>query len=429
MKIVKIVFGILSILVGLVLFLEAWDVIRLASAAKVDGFHIYAGIIVAFIYIGIGIFSLVTLNSAHKSFESITIILSLVAFQLSFMGPELFGDLRFLSSWAIISLITCIITLIIKGKPQNKDMINAVSQSTNKEKCPYCHADIDANSMYCGACGKKIGKTCPHCGASMNEGDVFCTECGKKIDDVQAESAEEELPTKESPNDKSENDALVEDSKETSQKEEKEEEPQYNYEYEEEPKNYKPYIIGVIAVLLLLGCGWWYYDSSNQRVAREKAIADSLELVRQDSIHKADSLKNEELQAAEKEKHIEACKAFLNKFYKGLEGSQNVEEYVSNYITDNARKTLIEEYDYDCESNDCLAFWLFSYEAGSDTGPLRERTIEVEDENTYQVINTYELDYDGYTAYEYIVRLSIVKEGNFYKIDKIEKVSSGPIIG
>ena len=259
----------------------------------------------------------------------------------------------------------------------------------------------------------------------MNEGDAFCMQCGKKVDELQTEKTDEVVATKKCPRcgapiredahfcpncDKYVNEDSVETASSTPQTEE---EKDFNYSYvEEEPKTWRDYklpIFGGIFLVLFLGACWWYYDSSNKRVAMEKAIADSLEVVRQDSIHKADSLKNIKLQEAEKEQQIASCKAFLEKFYNGLDKAVDKNEYIRKHVTHKAQEFLRKEYDYYSES-DSMAIWIFSTDL---IGPMN-RTIEVVDDNTYKVITTAE-------DYEKEVVIGIIKEGNFYKIDTIEE--------
>ena len=173
-----------------------------------------------------------------------------------------------------------------------------------------------------------------------------------------------------------------------------------------------------------------YNEIKAAKIAREKFVKDSLEQVRQDSIKKAEAKMEEEKEAADKEQHIAACKAFLEKFFKGLDDSNDLQEYVKQNTTFKAQQFLKDEYDLEDDCSNCLATWMFTKESGTELGSFRERMIEMIDENTYQVISIYELDNAGqYTAYEYVVKIGIVKEGNFYKIDTIEKISASPIIG
>lgn len=284
--------------------------------------------------------------------------------------------------------------------------------------CPHCGASVNEGDAFCTECGKRVDEVpqatpleptkpkCPHCGALMNEGDAFCMECGKKVDELQPTETEEVIATKECIKEASDDNII-----ETPQMEEQEE-VEYHYDIEEEPKTWRDYklpIFGGIFLVLFLGACWWYYDSSNKRVAMEKAIADSLEVVRQDSIHKADSLKNIKLQEAEKEQQIASCKAFLEKFYNGLDKAVDKNEYIRKHVTHKAQEFLRKEYDYYSES-DSMAIWIFSTDL---IGPMN-RTIEVIDDNTYKVITTAE-------DYEKEVVIGIIKEGNFYKIDTIEE--------
>jgi predicted amidophosphoribosyltransferase len=326
-------------------------------------------------------------------------------------------------------------------------------------ECPHCGASVNEGDIFCTECGKRLDEVpqatssepikpkCPHCGAPMNEGDAFCMECGKKVDELQAEKADEVVATKECPHcgatmredarfcpncDKYVNNESSETASETPQTEE--ETQDFNYSYvEEEPKTWRDYklpIFGGIFLILFLGACWWFYDSSNKRVAEEKAIADFIEVVRQDSIKTAEAKMEEEKEAVDKEQHIAACKAFLEKFFKGLDNSNDLQEYVKQNTTFKAQQFLKDEYDLEDDCSNCLATWMFTKESGTEIGPLQDREIQMEDENTYQVVSIYELDNAGqYTAYEYVVKIGIVKEGNFYKIDTIEKISASPIIG
>ena len=189
--------------------------------------------------------------------------------------------------------------------------------------CPHCGASVNEGDTFCTECGKRIDEVnqatssvptkpkCPHCGASINEGDVFCMECGKKVNELQPTETEEVIATKERIKE-----ASVDNIIETPQTEEQEE-VEYHYDIEEEPKTWRDYklpIFGGIFLVLFLGACWWYYDSSNQRVAMEKTIADSLEMVRIDSMKKAEAKIEAERQEAEQKKREEEAEQFCKQF-------------------------------------------------------------------------------------------------------------------
>ena len=304
-------------------------------------------------------------------------------------------------------------------------------------ECPHCGAPVNEGDVFCTECGKRIDEVpqatsseptkpkCPHCDAFINEGDVFCMECGRKLDEPQPTEAVEVVAPKESVE---ETPSKIVDTPQTEEKDietpqAEEETKDFNYSYvEEEPKTWRDYklpIFGGIFIVFFLGACWWYYSSSSIRAAREKVVADSLEMVRIDSVKKAQAKIEAETEATEKEQQIASCKAFLEKFYeKGQD-----ENYIRQNVTKNALQFLKDEYDYECEDGDCLATWIFEYEGGSDYGAFKKRTIDVIDENTYIVGNHYTTE-DG-KDFLYSVRLGIVKQGNFYKIDTIEKEFEG----
>lgn len=332
-------------------------------------------------------------------------------------------------------------------------------------KCKYCNADIEQDSLFCSNCGKDLSKLkkCVKCGTLLDDDELFCHECGIKqeIEEDVVQNGDEESPLEKQciycgetieadsafcpfcgkqqevesmkeaepqiDESKPEEEPVVEEKHEPEEKaavkeapvqEEPEEQPTY---IEEEEKS-KTWLYVLLAVLI--GGAIWYFFINDAEKSTSNDNTNPVEMTDNTSEEVTDNT------PVENEEKVKATPlAFLEQFYKGLEESSYDSDYVRKYITFRAEKYLRDEYDYDCDGV-CLATWLFAYEAGSDTGGLRERNIEMIDENTYQVVNIYELEgFEGYTAYEYIVLLGIVKEGNSYKIDTIKVTSSRPIIG
>ena len=86
------------------------------------------------------------------------------------------------------------------------------------------------------------------------------------------------------------------------------------------------------------------------------------------------------------------------------------------YITPKLWKYLANAYDYDCEG-ECLATWKFFYEGGGDVSGLRSRQITARDVSHVLVENNYD-------NYEYDVLLTVIKDGDTYKIDSLKQEKS-----
>ena len=280
--------------------------------------------------------------------------------------------------------------------------------------CPYCGNQNSDDSLFCTECGKSFpqGAVCPHCGAGISDDDAFCQNCGKKI-------AEDPMPTStEPPHDAdASNDDVEVQINETDETEE------LNYSVEDETRSWRDkilYILGAIVIVGVLGVCLWNYYSSSQRaernIALEKVRQDSIEHVKQMERAKQDSIYK--VQQEEKE--------FLQKFYIKVDilSWEELEIYVRKNITKNALQELLDGYDYECSDENCLALWMFSYEAGGDCDKLIDRKIEQESENTFLVTNTWGYEHDSSFKTNYKVRLGIIKSEGSYKIDSIEKVYS-----
>ena len=112
------------------------------------------------------------------------------------------------------------------------------------------------------------------------------------------------------------------------------------------------------------------------------------------------------------QQEIDAKKAFVEKFYADWDDLLDY-DYVKKFITPKALQQLKDEYGYDCEG-ECLATWIFFYEAGGDTGGEISRTVKAQDGNHFLVENKYDNE-------DYSVVLTVIKEGDEYKIDEINR--------
>ena len=268
----------------------------------------------------------------------------------------------------------------------------------NGNTCRYCGALIYEGDVYCENCGKKIEKepisnvseqsfkSCPHCGAKLESDSIFCGECGKRLDG--AVQVTEPKPIQHEP-------TPIEEVKKNEILEEYEEQPSFI-------KQYLPYIIGGLIVLALIIGYFVWNNSKSEGNSQQIEAVDSLQT---DSISTDTELSPEE--------ETQARIQYIEDFYKNL-GSGDWDAFIRNNVNAHVHRILNQEYDYDCDNDDCLAVWLFTHEAGSDTGELLSRNIKAQDIDNYLVENKYEYG-------EYDVLLTLVKVDDSYKIADIEK--------
>lgn len=205
---------------------------------------------------------------------------------------------------------------------------------------------------------------CNKCGTQLSDGAKFCPKCGNPNDDTTYnDTAEERVSTSK-----------------------------------------KPLIITLVVLIIfaLLGGGWYYLRGQNSE--------DTIQIENKET-------QNEKLQ--------EGGKLFLENFYSKADklSWEDLEVYVRKNITKNALQDLIDGYDYECPEENCLALWMFFYEAGGDLDSLINRSIDPVSSNTYLVTSTWGYSDNSYPSSDYRVRLGVVKEGETFKIDNIENVT------
>ena len=149
--------------------------------------------------------------------------------------------------------------------------------------------------------------------------------------------------------------------------------------------------------------------------------ADGADAVNLDSAAEAEATLNVDELTEEKLEQMNAGKAFLEQFYKQLDDAEDEEALIRANVSDDALQSLKDSYDYDCESGDCIAFWLLTYNM-TDPGVLKKRTVEAVDQKTFKVCMTY--DCENGEWYDYFLEIELVKEGENYKIDSIEELKN-----
>ena len=159
----------------------------------------------------------------------------------------------------------------------------------------------------------------------------------------------------------------------------------------------------IMLAFMAVGCSS-SSSKAGQRTAAEDSVATEVGQVA-DSGNAADSV------------DMEAAKAFVERFYKeGYTVDLPDNDYLKQHVTQGMLKFLADSYDYDCEG-ECLAAWMFFYEDGGDVGGLESLNITARDGNHILVENKYE-------NYEYDVLLTVIKDGEEFKIDSLQQVRS-----
>ena len=178
----------------------------------------------------------------------------------------------------------------------------------------------------------------------------------------------------------------------------------------------KKVFLFVLSMMLLEG-GLTSCNGQQKQTQTERSESLALE----DSVAIPDSL-NGAVEDPAKKKDMEAVKAFVEQFYQGWSMDDLLEyDYPKKYITPKLLQFLADSYEFDCEG-ECLATWKFFYEGGGDVAEMKSRKITACDASHVLVENKY-------ANYEYTVLLTVIKDGDTFKIDSLQQKKSEYIDG
>lgn len=122
--------------------------------------------------------------------------------------------------------------------------------------------------------------------------------------------------------------------------------------------------------------------------------------------------------AGTKGKNVENDKK-VEAFITTMMNESQYEDYafLKKHCTPKMLEFLAECYDYDCESGDCLAGWMFRTEAQDNSEECRNGVEEVKSVGNGWYEYTF---YDG--GFKGITRLKIVFKGDLIMVDELVKV-------
>lgn len=225
-------------------------------------------------------------------------------------------------------------------------------------------------------------KYCSKCGAEMPEGAMFCTKCGKPIDEGTAIQSKREHKVN---------------------------------------KKTVYALLGTLGALFLIVLGAMFYseysEAREERLAREKFVADSLEKARKDSLRRIELAEQQRADSLFRQE----SKHFVESFYTVLLKRNGNDKIIEQSITLHAKKILIQLY-RDCWGGDenFMATWVFTKEYhDSPISDVYSFRVSEQEKGQYLVSIRYEYSETEYSEYD--VLLTIVKEENTYKIDNVEK--------
>lgn len=120
MKVWKLVSGILSIVLSVLVFSQS-ALAGLSNTLQENGeVGGSAGVIVAILLLVSGILSIVIRNSTGKGGNIALIIVSGIAAVMGFAGAGSYGDLKIWSAWCLILMVMAIVALITgRKKPED----------------------------------------------------------------------------------------------------------------------------------------------------------------------------------------------------------------------------------------------------------------------------------------------------------------------
>lgn len=279
-------------------------------------------------------------------------------------------------------------------------------------KCKYCNQEIDEGSVFCGYCGKKQPevKYCIKCGQEIGLEDIYCGYCGtSQLVEKKEISLQEEqrLQSTNQPNEECSLEANTHEINDESNDVESvnaiedaanEDKRQYESELgrsidnKNKPQSKKNLIIVLVAIVVIIGGILLFIPSNENRPYLSGNAIDSI---------------GGNNDVAQDNDNQEAIK-FLKDFY---DGPYWEDSYVRKYITNNARQVLNDYYDYDCDA-DCLATWMFA-DGGQQCDSKFTQSIIPQGSNKFLVENKL-------SCGTYSVLLTLVHDGNSFKIDNIE---------
>ena len=111
---------------------------------------------------------------------------------------------------------------------------------------------------------------------------------------------------------------------------------------------------------------------------------------------------------------------FLENFYEAGEGCGFDKAFLKRHLTDRALQYLRDQFDYEDESGEAMATWLFYKYDTTDVGPMQDLTVDRIGERTYRVVCRSS---HNDAVYRYLLLFDLVKVDGQWKIDAMRPLS------
>lgn len=111
---------------------------------------------------------------------------------------------------------------------------------------------------------------------------------------------------------------------------------------------------------------------------------------------------------------------FLMNFYEAGEECDFDKAFLKRHLTDRALQYLKDQFDYEDETGEGMATWLFYKYDTTDVGPMQNFVADKVGEHTYRVVCNSSHNDD---VYRYLVLFDLVKVGGQWKIDSMKPLS------
>lgn len=125
-----------------------------------------------------------------------------------------------------------------------------------------------------------------------------------------------------------------------------------------------------VGLCTMIGCGPSKAEIEAQRRADSVRVADSLHIV--DSVRRADSIRvADSIKVADSTERVNKVIRFITDMYDNEKYSDY--NFLRKHCTAKMLQYLRDNYDYDCESGDCYAVWMFR--SDEQDGPAKPNGI------------------------------------------------------